>query len=180
MILVIPVKSHVKEFFQSSHVFGKEAIEVRRNSRLGELVAAVFCTYQLQEIDQEDLAPVDFLDPDRLHLRLKFPLRPCLVTDDRLLQLGRLLEVLFEFYSIGWCKGRMDIYPSLNGAAERFTDKYQISPDHYTSDAVRKLVARSSKDADAFFDKLSVSEKRAVIATGAMKTENKNVASFAG
>ncbi|GAB3892320.1 hypothetical protein GCM10028803_05020 [Larkinella knui] len=166
MILIIPVKPHVKEFYQSSHVLGSEAIDVRRNSRLGELVAAVFSFYPLQEVDQEDLAVVDFLNPDRLHLKLKFPLRPCLVTDDRLLQLGKLLEVLFEFYAIGWCKGRMDIFPSMNGAAVRFTDRHQISEEHYTADAVRKLVTRSTHENDTVYTKLSVNEKR-------------NVASFA-
>ncbi|RAJ92230.1 hypothetical protein LX87_05198 [Larkinella arboricola] len=167
MILIIPVKPHVKEFYQSSHVLGSEAISVRRNSRLGEMVAAVFCAYPLQDVDQEDLAPVDFLDPDRLHLQLTFPVRECLVTDDRLLQLGKLLEVIFEFYAIGWCKGRMDIYPSLNGAAERFSDKHQLSEEHYSPDAVRKLVGRATKAADTVYNKLSVRDK-------------KNVASFAG
>ncbi|MGA0558304.1 hypothetical protein ACO2Q8_16715 [Larkinella sp. VNQ87] len=172
MTLSIPVKPHIKQFFQSSYVLGKEAIEVRRNSRLGELVAAVFCTYPLQEVDLEDLTPVPILDPESLHLKLKFDLRPSLVTDQRLLQVGRLLEVLFEFYAIGWCKGRMDIFPSLNGSAVRFTDKHKINPDHYSADAVRKLVARSARATDPMYDKLSVGEKRALADAGMVACPN--------
>jgi hypothetical protein len=160
MTFAVPVKPYIKEFFQNSDVFGPEPINVRRNSRLGEVIAAVFSHYPLQEVDLEELAPTEILKPDQLHLTLSFPIETRLLTDSRLLQLGKVLEVIFEFYAIAYVKGRMDVFPSLNGAAERFTQKHQISVDTYTADAVRKLVGRSSGKSDPFFNKLSVREKQ--------------------
>lgn len=162
MILIVPVKRHVKQFFQSSHVLGAESIDVRRNSRIGETVAAVFCAYPLQDGDMGELAPTDLLDPDKLHFNLLFPLNSSLVNDARLIQLGKMLEVIFEFYAIGFCRGRQDIFNSLNGAAERFVDKHQISVDDYSADAVRKLVDRATRKNDNLFNRLSLKEKREV------------------
>ncbi|WP_138993946.1 hypothetical protein [Larkinella sp. C7] len=159
MTFAVPVKPYIKEFFQNSDVFGPEPIMVRRNSRLGEIMAAVFSHYPLQDIDLEELAPTDVLDPAKLHFALSFPIQPCLLTDSRLNQLGKVLEVIFEFYAIAFVKGRMDVFPSLNGAAERFTEKHQINVESYTPDAVRKLVDRSRSKVDPFYTKLSVREK---------------------
>ena len=162
MILIVPVKPHIKEFFQCSEVLGKEPIVTRRNSRLGEMVAAVFCAYPLADVDLDELAPVELLDPDRLHLHLSFPINPKLITDTRLKQLGIMLEVIFEFYAIAFCRGRMDIFKSLNGAAERFSEVFQLSTDNYTPDAVRKMVSRSQSETETVYAKLRLSQKQQV------------------
>ncbi|RAJ94222.1 hypothetical protein LX87_04107 [Larkinella arboricola] len=159
MTFAVPVKPYIKEFFQNSDVFGPEPINVRRNSRLGEIIAAIFSSYPLQDVDLEELAPTEILNPDYLNFTLSFPIEHRLLTDAKLTQLGKVLEVIFEFYAIAFVKGRMDVFPSLNGAAERFTHKHQISVETYTSDAVRKLVGRSQVKNDVFFNKLSVREK---------------------
>ncbi|QHV97964.1 hypothetical protein [Spirosoma endbachense] len=163
MTLSVPVKPHIKEFFQSAEMFGPEPIEIRRNSRLGELVAAVFSQYPLRAEDLEDLEAVELLVPDRLNLKLKFELQTRLVTDGKLLQFGKVLETFFELYSIAFVKGRMDVYPTMNGAADRFVKVHQISDEHYSADAIRKMVQRSRSASDPFFTKLSVSEKRNVV-----------------
>ncbi|PMD97693.1 hypothetical protein BWI97_08775 [Siphonobacter sp. BAB-5405] len=164
MLLPVPVKAHVKEFFQSSQVLGKEPIEIRRNHRLGQIICAVFCSYPLIEDDreEEDLEPIYLLDPDYLNLVLKFKINPALITDDRLMVLGQMLEVVYEFYAIAFVNGRMSIFPSLNGAAEWFTKTHNLKLNSYSSDAVRKLVDRTKTKRLPIHDKLSVVDKNNV------------------
>ena len=163
MTLAIPVKPHIKEFFQSAELFGAEPIEVRRNSRLGELIAATFSQYPLRAEDLENLEAVDILEPTHLHLKLTFELQTRLLTDEKLLQFGKVLETIFEVYAIAFVKGRMDVFPTMNGAATRFVELHQISDEHYSADAVRKMAQRSRAASDPFFSKLSVNEKRNVV-----------------
>ena len=163
MTLSVPVKPHIKEFFQSAEMFGPEPIQIRRNSRLGELIAAVFSQYPLRGEDLDDLEAVEILEPTHLHLKLTFEVQPRLITDGKLLQFGKVLETFFEMYSIAFVKGRMDVYPTMNGAADRFVKVHQISDEHYSADAVRKMVQRSRSASDPFFTKLSVNEKRNVV-----------------
>lgn len=159
MLLSVPVKPHVKEFFTSAQMLGQEPIEIRRNSRIGELIAAVFSQYPLRCEDLDDLEAVDLMVPSNLNLKLTFDVKSQLITDGKLLQFGKVLETMFEMYSIAFVKGRMDVYPSANGAADRFVKVHSISDEHYSADAVRKMVARSKSAKDPFFNKSSVSQK---------------------
>ena len=167
MLIVVPVKPHIKQYFQSEMQNGSEPIKVRRNDRIGQIVTTVFSAYPLNEVDLEfeDLEPNTLLDPRQLYLFLTFEVNPQLVTDTRLAQLGNILELVFEMSAIAFCRGRMDILNSANGAAERFCQIHKITPaDNYTPDAVRKLVARSTPKASSIHEKLSVQEKRQIAA----------------
>lgn len=167
MFLQVPVKPHVKEFFTSAQMLGPEPIEIRRNSRVGELIAAVFSQYPLRAEDLEDLEAVDVVDPARLNLKLTFEVKTQLLTDGKLLQFGKVLETMFEMYSIAFVKGRMDVYPSANGAADRFVKVHAISDEHYSADAVRKMVSRAKSAKDPFFAKASASQKTNLVQFGA-------------
>ncbi|WP_307143062.1 hypothetical protein [Siphonobacter sp. SORGH_AS_1065] len=109
------------------------------------------------------LEPIEILDPRKLYFYLTFDVNPQLITDTRLAQFGHVLEVMFETAAIAFCKGRMDVFASANGAAERFCQIHKITPqENYTPDAVRKLVSRSTPKTSTVREKLSVSEKRQV------------------
>ncbi|MDR6195191.1 hypothetical protein [Siphonobacter sp. SORGH_AS_0500] len=163
MLISVPVRPHIKQYFQSEAAAGSEPIEVRRNSRIGQIFTAIFAVYPLHDVDMESLEPNELLDARKLHLFLTFDVNPQLITDARLSQLGQVLEVLFETSAIAFCKGRMDVFNSANGAAERFCQVHKITPaENYTPDAVRKLVSRSTPKSSTIREKLSVTEKRQI------------------
>jgi hypothetical protein len=155
MKLTVPVKPEVRDFyFKNPEKFNlTRDLIIRKNHVFGVWICTIFGQVPPKHPEDIEFAPKDLgiegykdCTPEyHLEFELKFKVPSQFITDNRLLTLGRILELNMEMYALAWMRGRIDYLPSENSAATSFHKVHKINDGHIKPDAFRQQLRRYGK-----------------------------------
>lgn len=142
MIIEIPVKRHVWEFFTSALMYGTEDIVVTRNTPFfGNLCWGYFSKYPLRRWDYNKLEASD-LSAFVLRLDVQMNVDFTVLDKPLLEQMGALLEDFYNYSIIMYCRGRNTVYNNTTGAVRKFIEQHKVNADLLHEDSTRRMAQR--------------------------------------
>ena len=143
MVLEIPVKRHVWEFFTSELMYGPKPIEVKRYTPFfGNLCWGYFSKYPLRRWDMTKIEATD-ISPYVIVLDVQMNVAFEVLDKELMVQVGCFLEDFYNFSIIMYARGRNTIYNNTTGAVERFMEQHNVqSNDVLNLDSTRRMAQR--------------------------------------
>ncbi len=141
--LPILVKPHVKAFFLHEKNLGSAPV-IEKRHWLGRHIASVVSFHPL---DKSEL-PIEYTEPKHiaklvtLEVEVTFPLKIYQLDMHHYLQLGYVLECIFELNLSGYAKGYFSMIVNYQGAVNKFYEEYELSDELYDRGAAYKVVER--------------------------------------
>lgn len=139
-ILTIPLRPHVKDFLLKT--LGPEPLRINQTSDIGKLMRLVVHQEPFRQV-----RPRIVQQPEKYTLKIQLPqdLKHYTVSEQKLKDLGDYLEKYMQTAFIHYMIGQVIAGQSDWSAVRRFYEQYEINPDHYDMDTLRK-VWRDYKD----------------------------------